>query len=228
VSPASGTYWRTLRKDPFIVNYLANTPFEDVDLVIKRFEASRKTLQKYFGEKFKFRVEIVIYPSAGDFTVSTGHPWWHGAAWLDGKVHLQPPRVLSERGALNTTITHEYAHLALADVTKGNTPLWFEEGFAAYASGEFDNGYKKKPADFTWDKDIAALEKSLAQTKDQDASERAYKAAWLMVKNMHEKHGKKKMLELYKQAKEQKNFDKALKTVLKTDAKNIVASIKPK
>src|SRR3972149_6080522 len=93
-SPASDTYWRTLRKDVFVVNYLPYTPFEDVDLVIKRFEAARKTLQKYFDKKFKFRVEVVIYPSAEDFTVSTGHPWWHGAAWLDGKVHLQPPQVL--------------------------------------------------------------------------------------------------------------------------------------
>jgi hypothetical protein len=36
------------------------------------------------------------------------------------------------------TLQHELAHLALHQLVSGRVPLWFDEGFAGWASGEFD------------------------------------------------------------------------------------------
>jgi hypothetical protein len=44
----------------------------------------------------------------------------------------------SDLGGLEQTLRHEVAHLVLHDAVRGPVPLWFDEGYAAVASGEFD------------------------------------------------------------------------------------------
>jgi hypothetical protein len=41
-------------------------------------------------------------------------------------------------GDLYTTLRHELAHLALHRAVPGRVPLWFDEGYAAWAAGEWD------------------------------------------------------------------------------------------
>jgi peptidase MA superfamily protein len=44
----------------------------------------------------------------------------------------------SDLGGLDQTLRHEVAHLALHDAVPGRFPLWFDEGYASLASGEFE------------------------------------------------------------------------------------------
>jgi hypothetical protein len=44
----------------------------------------------------------------------------------------------SDLGGLDQTLRHEVAHLALHDAVPGRVPLWFDEGYASLASGEFE------------------------------------------------------------------------------------------
>jgi hypothetical protein len=46
--------------------------------------------------------------------------------------------VRSDLGGLDQTLRHEVAHLALHDAVPGRVPLWFDEGYASLASGEFE------------------------------------------------------------------------------------------
>lgn len=44
----------------------------------------------------------------------------------------------ADAGDLYTTLRHELAHLALHRAVPGRVPLWFDEGYAAWAAGEWD------------------------------------------------------------------------------------------
>ena len=44
----------------------------------------------------------------------------------------------SDLGGIEQTLRHEVAHLVLHDAVRTSVPLWFDEGYAAVASGEFD------------------------------------------------------------------------------------------
>ena len=44
----------------------------------------------------------------------------------------------ADRDDLYATLRHELAHLALHDAVKGRVPLWFDEGYASWAAGEWD------------------------------------------------------------------------------------------
>ena len=44
----------------------------------------------------------------------------------------------SDLGGIEQTLRHEVAHLVLHDAVRASVPLWFDEGYAAVASGELD------------------------------------------------------------------------------------------
>lgn len=43
----------------------------------------------------------------------------------------------ADDGAVRQTLRHEMAHLALHQMVEGRVPLWFDEGYAGWAAGEF-------------------------------------------------------------------------------------------
>src|SRR4051812_22306012 len=62
-------------------------------------------------------------------------PAWGAAVTLPGA------RVILLRADVNdiyATLRHELAHLALHEVVSVRVPLWFDEGYAAWAAGEWD------------------------------------------------------------------------------------------
>lgn len=218
--------WRSVPKDNFVAKFTQFTPADKVDKVLTLFVESKKKQEKYFNKKLEFRVEVVIYPATGDFTSATGEPWWHGAVRRDGRIHIQPPDVLAERGILATTIDHEYAHIALEKAAGQNVPLWFDEGFAAWSSGEYDADFKSKPADFFWNGTIAELEKAISQTKDKALALRAYRACYRLVRMMNEQFSAKSMQALYMESAKKSDFAKAMKKVLNTDADSLIKKIR--
>ena len=49
----------------------------------------------------------------------------------------------ADDGAVRQTLRHEMAHLALHQMVKGRVPLWFDEGYAGWAAGEFGRHLKE-------------------------------------------------------------------------------------
>lgn len=61
-------------------------------------------------------------------------PWTAGLAYPSARTI-----VVRSRGAdAFTVLRHELAHLALHDAVRSRLPLWFDEGYASWAAGEFD------------------------------------------------------------------------------------------
>lgn len=220
---ASGTRNRLLKDGPFVAHYSDSTPQDDVQQTLGQFKNARKKLGKYFAKQFNNRLEIQIYATTKEYSSATGCPWWIGAAWFKGQMHLQPPHVLIERGVLAATITHEYSHFALYQAAGSKTPLWLDEGFATFMSGEFENDFKKDKNKFKYNGTFDQLNKNLAQTKDKKKAESAYCAAFAIVRFMHSHFGDKKMLSLLLETGKNGNLDESLKKILGIDSAALMA-----
>jgi hypothetical protein len=82
-------------------------------------------------------LRIIVVPDARrlDSLTQGRAPAWGAAVALPGS------RVIllrADAGDLYITLRHELAHLALHRAVPGRVPLWFDEGYASWAAGEWD------------------------------------------------------------------------------------------
>lgn len=79
---------------------------------------------------------IVIRGSRAADTLLGGRlpPWGAGFALPGARTVI----IRADAGEPRQILRHELAHLALHQAVRGRVPLWFDEGYAAVASGEID------------------------------------------------------------------------------------------
>ena len=79
-------------------------------------------------------VELFAHETTADFIAATGQPGWVAAVTRGLRIETQPLGALRRRGALATTLRHEYAHTVIEAL--GRAPRWLAEGLAAHVAGE--------------------------------------------------------------------------------------------
>lgn len=79
---------------------------------------------------------VVVRGEAGLDSVMRGRgPSWGAGFALTG---VRTIVIRADRGNPRQTLVHELAHFALHDAIRSRVPLWFDEGYAAVAAGEWD------------------------------------------------------------------------------------------
>jgi hypothetical protein len=76
-------------------------------------------------------VKVLLY-RGGDYGRFTVMPPWSGGGY-DGKIRIMIQKNTGTQ-SLKEIVFHEYAHVAIHGITKGNCPLWFNEAVAQYFS----------------------------------------------------------------------------------------------
>lgn len=74
------------------------------------------------------RVPVGIYKRA-DYKTVTDSPDWSGG-FYDGKIRLPFGSLKEVTPAMRGVLYHEYAHVVVFELTRGNCPLWLNEGVA--------------------------------------------------------------------------------------------------
>jgi tetratricopeptide (TPR) repeat protein len=74
------------------------------------------------------RVPVGIYKRA-DFKTVTDSPDWSGGVY-DGKIRLPFGSLTEITPVMRGVLYHEYAHVVVFELTRGNCPLWLNEGIA--------------------------------------------------------------------------------------------------
>ncbi len=74
------------------------------------------------------RVPVGIYKRA-DYKTVTDSPDWSGG-FYDGKIRLPFGALAEITPAMRGVLYHEYTHVVVFELTRGNCPLWLNEGIA--------------------------------------------------------------------------------------------------
>lgn len=74
------------------------------------------------------RVPVAIY-KRDDFKTLTDSPDWSGGVY-DGKIRLPFGAMKEITPVMRGVLYHEYTHVVVFDLTRGNCPLWLNEGIA--------------------------------------------------------------------------------------------------
>jgi hypothetical protein len=96
--------------------------------VLDVLESASNQVGAELGHFPEARVPVVIY-RRDDYKTVTNSPDWSGGVY-DGTIRL-PFGAMSEiNTGLRSVLFHEYAHVVVYDLTKGNCPIWLNEGIA--------------------------------------------------------------------------------------------------
>lgn len=99
--------------------------------------AGRPTEWPGLGRRTPGPLQLIVVPDGRQLdSLSSGRaPTWGAAVALPGARTIL---LRADRDDLYGTLRHELAHLALHQAVKGRVPLWFDEGYASWAAGEWD------------------------------------------------------------------------------------------
>ncbi len=89
------------------------------------------------GRRSAGRIRLVVVPDAAAMRRMSGNrapSWGAGLAFPSSRTVI----IRADGGDPRQTLRHELAHLVLHDAVRVRLPLWFDEGYAAVASGEWD------------------------------------------------------------------------------------------
>jgi hypothetical protein len=100
-------------------------------------EADRATVWPGLGRRSAGRIRLILVPDEAHYQQLTGGrgPSWGAGIAVPGAHTIL---IRADAGDLSTTLRHELAHLVLHDAVRTRVPRWFDEGYAAYAAGEWD------------------------------------------------------------------------------------------
>ena len=100
-------------------------------------EADRPSNWPGLGRRSAGPIRLILVPDEARYRQLTGGraPSWGAGIALPG---AHTVLIRADAGDVSTTLRHELAHLVLHDAIRSRVPRWFDEGYAAYAAGEWD------------------------------------------------------------------------------------------
>jgi len=122
-----------------------------------------------------------------------------------GVIHIVAPDVFAltmEEYELNGPILHEYTHLIVDELTGGNIEIWFTEGMALYQEYNIYDTEWGKFANFEDDYTLEDLRNNFMALD----SNKAYRKAFLIVKDVYSNQGNEGVLDFLKELKSGKDF----------------------
>lgn len=97
-------------------------------------DAAYDSVGRFLGKYPDSTVQVVIYPSRGEYFGANNVPQWAGASY-NGKLRIPYRELKSSRDteSFRRTLAHEYAHYLVERLGGRNVPSWMNEGLAQHA-----------------------------------------------------------------------------------------------
>ena len=113
----------------FIVSYDSDEVKTGIALdVLDALETAYNGVGTDLGHFPEARVPVILYTKR-DYREVTRSPDWSGGLY-DGKIRLPIGGLAEITPELRATLRHEYTHAVVRELTRGNSPVWFNEGIA--------------------------------------------------------------------------------------------------
>ncbi len=113
----------------FILSYDSGIKSEVADKVLDVLGDAYNQVGRDFGGTYpESRVPVIVY-AGKDYHEVTGSPEWSGGQY-DGKIRLPIGGMTEVPPQVRAVLFHEYTHVLVRELTKGNCPVWLNEGLA--------------------------------------------------------------------------------------------------
>lgn len=134
--------WKTLKGNHFEVRYQPDDK-EVADIVLETAEMAVEPVNSRLGYAPRGKMLVLVYPTREALGKSFGWAadqsamgvYWAGIirvlsprAWIES----ESPGIVAEEFQTSGPMVHEYTHLVVDYMAKGNYPRWFTEGIAQY------------------------------------------------------------------------------------------------
>lgn len=191
---------RTMARGPVTVTFAIGHSEAEAATVLDLAVASWQTLSEKYPSPTSPPIRIHLAATSYAFCQQTRSPWWLASVYQNGMIHLQPVRVLRERGILASTIRHEIMHCLLAAATTGACPRWLSEALAVFHSGEIEHlkpGRRAAPVT-----EFSQFETRLAAAQTQEELAALYFSLYRLARFLEEQYGPAKINSLLRQFQE--------------------------
>lgn len=135
----STTAFNETKTDHFIIRY-TDIDVDWVPMVAFAAEDAYSSVSQVFGEEPGKRTTIVVYPSSASLARSFGWDrdekamgvYWAGSIRVLSPREWMTPQDSADRFTKEGPMAHEFAHLMVDELTRGNYNRWWTEGVAQY------------------------------------------------------------------------------------------------
>lgn len=214
----------SLEATHFTIRYKKDN-VDDAIVTAKIAEKYYKDVTKMYSHKPKDKVEMIIYDDVEQMLKNTNLEGEEPpiGVYYSGIIHiLQPDKWISDKENIYNIyekqgpVVHEFTHLIVDEITRGNYPLWLTEGLALYTEYKM-TGFEigpplKKENDLT----IKTLSNNF-QGLDQQL---AYRKSFDIVKDVSTDQGFEKFNIMLNRLGEGRKVNKTMESVLKIKETN--------
>jgi tetratricopeptide (TPR) repeat protein len=193
----------------FILSYDSGIKSDAADKVLDVLEDAYNQVGRDFGAYPESRVPVILY-TGKDYREITGSPGWSGGQY-DGKIRLPVGGMTEVTPVVRSVLFHEYTHVVVRELTKGNCPVWLNEGLAEIEGRrEFDPPLTalKQAATGNALLSLSSLTGSFASLQGKSV-DLAYQQSYSLVRYMTSTYGWHTIKELLTALGEGATFDTA-------------------
>jgi hypothetical protein len=213
--------YQQLETENFIINYKKDE-IEVAKLTGEIAERYYNDICSMFDYYPKEKIQIVVYSSGKEILDNTGlnkntPPL---GVYYGGIIHvLSPNSWIDDRSNLeqvyqiNGPIVHEFTHLIVDRITKGNYPIWLTEGIALYAEYKITGFEWGRGIDYNKKVSIEELNSNFYNINQS----LAYRKSFEIVRDISENWGFDSIVLILNKLGEGNNFSDCTRAVLKID-----------
>ena len=194
----------------FNLTYDPDVSATTAQTILDVLESAANQIGAELGHFPESRVPVAIYKRS-DYTSVTASPDWSGGVY-DGTIRLPFGAIRDITPPLRAILFHEYAHVVVFDLTRGNCPVWLNEGIAeVFGRRQFTSpqAVPQQTVATGAAADIRALEGSFSGLSAQKAGA-AYQLSHSMVNYLATAYGWHRIKELLATLGKGMNMDAAV------------------
>lgn len=194
--------------------------------LLKHVSDSFRNAYNTLGARFSFYPQekiIVLLLNEKQFEYTTNLPHWVAGIY-DGKIRIP---ITDDFQQMEETILHEYVHLLIHHLGKGNVPRWLNEGFAEYFSSK-KHHYENIKALIKQNEfmPISQLDTAITGGNTPQTMITAYEEAALCIAFFYEKYSMHKLKQMIGEFADAQSFSTILQTTFGLSEKEFEENFK--